>query len=148
MATTTAPGSHQRLRAIDEVFSTWRADSQIMRLRRGELDHAQAHPWWGEVEGLSQEAERRTGGLFTTQLPDPASGERHYDPTGLVKGWAAQGASAHLAQLRDVAWCLNAGGDIVAPAPGVRLTRSAPLGGSASRTREAGDRSPRCCRWT
>ena len=100
------------LRKVDELFSTWRVDSELMRLRRGELDGARAHPWHEEVALLCAEAERRTGGLFTPSYP----GAGGYDPTGLVKGWAVQKASAHLAKVPGISFCLNAGGDIVAGA--------------------------------
>lgn len=100
------------LRRADELFSTWREDSELMRLRRGELDGADAHPWHEEVALLCAEAQRRTGGLFTPSYP----GAGGYDPTGLVKGWAVEKAAAHLANVPGISFCLNAGGDLVAGA--------------------------------
>ena len=98
------------LRKVDEVFSTWRDDSELMRLRRGELDGALAHPWHEEVTLLCAEARRRTEGLFDATYP----GAGGYDPTGLVKGWAVEKAAAHLANVPGISFCLNAGGDLVA----------------------------------
>lgn len=98
------------LRRVDEVFSTWRQDSQLMRLRRGELDPSDAHPWLDEVEALCREAEERTGGLFSAW--SQATGD--YDPTGLVKGWAVEKSSQLLAEAPRISFCINAGGDMVA----------------------------------
>lgn len=100
------------LHKVDELFSTWRPDSELMRLRRGELDGADAHPWHEEVAQLCAQAQQRTGGLFTAAYP----GSGGYDPTGLVKGWAVEKAAAHLANVPGISWCVNAGGDIVAGA--------------------------------
>ncbi|WP_235530639.1 FAD:protein FMN transferase [Phycicoccus sp. Root563] len=100
------------LQKVDALFSTWRTDSELMRLRRGELDGALAHPWHEEVALLCAEAQRRTAGLFTASYP----GAGGYDPTGLVKGWAVAKAAAHLANVPGISFCLNAGGDLVAGA--------------------------------
>lgn len=100
------------LRKVDSLFSTWREDSELMRLRRGELDGASAHPWHEEVALLCAEARWRTRGLFDASYP----GAGGYDPTGLVKGWAVEKAAAHLANVPGISFCLNAGGDLVAGA--------------------------------
>ncbi len=101
-----------QLRRVDAVFSTWRPDSDLMRVRRGELSPHDAHPWLEEVAGLCAEAERRTGGLFAASLP----GSEGYDPTGLVKGWAVEQAAEHLTHVQGISFCVNAGGDLVAGA--------------------------------
>jgi len=100
------------LHKVDGLFSTWRDDSELMRLRRGELDGAAAHPWHEEVAQLCLQAQERTGGLFTAAYP----GSGGYDPTGLVKGWAVEKAAAHLGNVPGISFCVNAGGDIVAGA--------------------------------
>ncbi len=99
------------LRKVDSVFSLYRPDSQLMLLRAGGLSPAELHPWVDEVEGLCREAHLMTGGLFTSWLPDDA-GECAFDPTGLVKGWAVSGAAAYLDEVHDVAYCINAAGDM------------------------------------
>lgn len=104
------------LRRVDTVFSAWRDDSDLMRLRRGELAEADAHPWVDEVRTLCREAEQRTRGLFSAMLPVPDGGAEVWDPTGLVKGWAVEGAARHLALVPHISFCVNAGGDIVAGA--------------------------------
>jgi thiamine biosynthesis lipoprotein len=110
------------LRRVDSVFSTWRDDSDLMRLRRGDLAPAQAHPWLAEVEQLCVEAEGRTGGLFSASFGQTATRARSgvssataaYDPTGLVKGWAVERAAMHLRHVAGISWCVNAGGDLLA----------------------------------
>lgn len=99
------------LRRVDTVFSTWREDSELMRLRRGELSAAQAHPWLAEVTRLCAVAERRTPGLFSASFDGT-----HHDPTGLVKGWAVEQAALHLRHVPGISWCVNAGGDLLAGA--------------------------------
>jgi len=113
------------LSEVDRVFSTYRADSVINRLDRGELELAQCPAVVGEVLGLGARAEAASGGAFSTRLPvDPRDpgGRRRLDPSGVVKGWAAERASRQLAALDDTDFCLSAGGDIVCRA----APRSAP----------------------
>lgn len=104
---------YAHLRRVDRIFSTWRDDSELLRLRRGELRIGDAHPWLADVVDLCIDAEERTDGLFSAWLPGP-DGHRRFDPTGLVKGWGVAAAAAHLQDLPEIAFCVNAGGDIVA----------------------------------
>ena len=101
------------LRRVDEVLSAWRGDSDLLRVRRGELAEREAHPWLADVRELCAEAEHRTGGLFSAALPGP-DGRPVFDPTGLVKGWGVEGAARHLELSARTTFCINAGGDIVA----------------------------------
>jgi thiamine biosynthesis lipoprotein len=104
------------LAAVDQVFSTYRSDSIISRLNRGEVDLADSPPEVAEVLDLGRQAAEASAGAFSIVLPtdptDPGGGRR-LDPSGVVKGWAADRASAHLAALDDTDFCLSAGGDIV-----------------------------------
>jgi thiamine biosynthesis lipoprotein len=100
------------LRHVDAVFSTWRAESQVSRLRRGELTLAGCGTDVREVADLCEQARVRTEGWFDADLPDP-DGVRRFDPTGLVKGWAVERASRLLADLGGTDFMINAGGDIV-----------------------------------
>jgi thiamine biosynthesis lipoprotein ApbE len=72
------------LREADRVFSTYRADSVISRLDRGELALADCPPEVGEVLALGERARRDSDGAF-----DVRRGGR-LDPSGVVKGWAAE----------------------------------------------------------
>ncbi|SEQ95730.1 FAD:protein FMN transferase [Microlunatus flavus] len=103
------------LAEVDRVFSTYRPDSVVSRLGRGELDLADAPVEVHEVLALARRAERESGGAFSVDLPvGPTSpGVRRFDPSGVVKGWAADRASRHLAALAGTDFCLSAGGDVV-----------------------------------
>jgi thiamine biosynthesis lipoprotein len=103
------------LHNVDRVFSTWQPDSPVSRLRRGETDLDAAPPEVAWVLELCRRARAASGGWF-----DPWRLPGGVDPTGLVKGWAAELA---LAELRDTAEAamINAGGDIAVfgePEPG------------------------------
>jgi len=95
------------LRDADRVFSTYRADSYICRLGRGEIGIADCPPEVGEVLALGDRAERESGGAFAVTR------DGVLDPSGVVKGWAAERAAAHLRDLPDTDFCLSAGGDLV-----------------------------------
>lgn len=79
------------LHSADRIFSTWRPESAISRLRRGELALEQAPPEVAEVLGLCEVARHLSHGWF-----DPWAMPGGVDPTGYVKGWAAQQALAEL----------------------------------------------------
>jgi thiamine biosynthesis lipoprotein len=88
---------------VDEVFSTYKEDSQISRLGRGELELKDCSPEVGQVLARCEELRQETGGYFDVL----ASGQ--LDPSGLVKGWAVERASALLGSARH---CINAAGDV------------------------------------
>ena len=115
------------LRQADRLFSTYQHGSEISRIRRGELDPSQADPLVREVIRLCQRARELTEGAFTDELPDD-EGVPRLDPTGLVKGWAADRAACRLAELPGASFCLNAGGDVVVGATAAAaVDRSAAL---------------------
>jgi len=97
------------LHDVDGIFSTYRPDSDINRIRRGELSLADADPRVAFASAACERAEHATGGLFSGYR------EGWFDPTGWVKGWAVEEASRrHLAPLLTsaVAVGINAGGDL------------------------------------
>jgi FAD:protein FMN transferase len=105
------------LREADATFSTYRHDSAISRLDRGELALADCRPEVDEVLTRCMALNRATRGAFSVR---PAG---RLDPSGLVKGWAVAGAAQRLAAAGAERFCINAGGDIVArgrPEPGRR----------------------------
>ena len=117
------------LRADDVTFSTWKQDSPVSRVRRGDLALADAGPRVAEVVRLCEEAAARTDGAFSAWLPGPSPAERaagtvadgdlavRFDPTGLVKGWAAEQAFDRLLDRLGALGAhdalLSAGGDVV-----------------------------------
>ncbi len=96
---------------MDEIFSTYQPQSQLMRLRRGAVRLDQCSARMREALTIGEHAEQITCGAFTTMLPT-GGGELVFDPTGLVKGWTVDLASEHFAGLSAVSWCINAGGDL------------------------------------
>jgi len=94
------------LRRVDATFSTYREESEIRRLGRGELALGDADPDVREVLDRCEELRRETAGFFDAN----ASGS--LDPSGLVKGWAVDRAGEVLEAGGARNYSLNAGGDI------------------------------------
>ncbi len=102
---------------VDARFSTYRDDSEVSRLARGELRESECSRDLREVLGLCAEVERRSGGCFDIRL-----GGR-LDPSGLVKGWSVERAAEMLVGAGARNFLIGAGGDVVArgrPSPGQR----------------------------
>jgi FAD:protein FMN transferase len=95
------------LHEADRVFSTYKHDSPISRLRRGEMALGEAPPEVAEVLDLCRHAREVTGGWF-----DPWAMPGGVDPTGLVKGWAAGRALEVLAAAGTDGALVNAAGDL------------------------------------
>lgn len=95
------------LHRADAVFSLYRADTPLARLRRGELTVEQCPPEVAEVVELCEHARTVSGGWF-----DPWALPGGFDPTGLVKGWAAREAARRLEAAGLGAGMVNAAGDI------------------------------------
>lgn len=95
------------LREIDAMFSLYRDDSQLARFLRGEIPEPANV---AEVRARCEHWSEATDGLF-----DPVRLDGTWDPSGLVKGWAAERAFALLPG--DLDWCLNAGGDVLVNGP-------------------------------
>jgi FAD:protein FMN transferase len=98
------------LQRADAVFSTWKPNSPMSRLRRGEITREQAPPEVTEVLEECVKARQISNGWF-----DPWAMPGGLDPTGYVKGWAAQralGALGALASTGIRGAIVNAAGDI------------------------------------
>ena len=95
------------LHHVDEVFSTWKLQSPVSLLRRGELAESQVPEEIADVLERCRVAKELTRGWF-----DPWSLPGGVDPSGYVKGWAAQGALAVLEQLGAQGAIVNAAGDV------------------------------------
>lgn len=91
---------------VDEVFSTYRPDSQVSRLAAGELVLADCSPEVAEVLDLCARATRLTGGYFS------ATPGGTLDPSGMVKGWSVERASEMLVEAGSAAHAVNGGGDV------------------------------------
>jgi thiamine biosynthesis lipoprotein len=91
---------------VDARFSTYLPDSEVNRVHRGELTSADFSPDLTRVLATCADLWRETDGYFDAY----ATGR--LDPSGYVKGWAVEVASARLAAAGSTHHCLNAGGDI------------------------------------
>ncbi|SNS10552.1 thiamine biosynthesis lipoprotein [Geodermatophilus saharensis] len=100
------------LREADRVFSTHRADSVVSRLGRGELALGDCPPEVAEVLAVGAAVQRDSGGAFAVRRPGP-DGAEVLDPSGVVKGWAAERAAGVLRGLPGTDFLLDAGGDVV-----------------------------------
>ena len=108
------------LHHVDGTFSTYRVESQVSRLGRGEIG-------LGDVDRDVRDVLRRclqlttlTGGAFDGFDLTERNGST-LDPSGLVKGWSIERAASILDAAGAVNYCINAGGDVLlrgAPEPG------------------------------
>jgi len=99
------------LREADLMFSTYRPESAISRLGRGEIGPADCPPEMAELLQLGEIATAESHGAFAVRRPGPDGGTV-LDPSGVVKGWAVERAAAALRGLPGTDFCLSAGGDL------------------------------------
>jgi thiamine biosynthesis lipoprotein len=100
------------LREVDRMYSTYRPDSFVSRLGRGEIGLEDCPEEVLNVLTLGEEARVESGGAFDVRRPGPA-GAPVFDPSGVVKGWAVERAAGAFDGLPDTDVCLSAGGDMV-----------------------------------
>jgi thiamine biosynthesis lipoprotein len=72
---------------VDEIFSTYKEQSEVSRLRRGEITITDCCADLQEVWQLCLDAKSYSDGFF-----DPWCVEGGFDPSGYVKGWASDRA--------------------------------------------------------
>ncbi|GIE93325.1 FAD:protein FMN transferase [Paractinoplanes rishiriensis] len=94
------------LHAVDARFSTYRDDSEVCRLRRGELKPADCSPDLQHVLSACDALWHDTDGYFDAYARGPL------DPSGYVKGWSVEVASERLVAAGCANHFINAGGDI------------------------------------
>jgi thiamine biosynthesis lipoprotein len=102
------------LHDVDAEFSTYRPDSAVCRIGRGELLASAASERMRSIIDRCERLGAETGGFFDAY----ATGS--FDPSALVKGWAVQRAADSLRAAGIDRFCINAGGDVVTygrPAP-------------------------------
>jgi thiamine biosynthesis lipoprotein len=105
------------LREVDELFSTYRPDSEISRLNRGELSPDDCNPHVQQVLDACEQLRIETNGYFDARAASAA----RIDPSGLVKGWSIQRAADLLDAAGVEAFAINASGDVIVrgqPQPG------------------------------
>ncbi|HWD24241.1 MAG TPA: FAD:protein FMN transferase [Acidimicrobiales bacterium] len=95
------------LRRADAVFSTWRPHSPLSRLRRDEISLDACPTVVREVLDQCLTMREVTDGWF-----DPWAMPGGVDPTGMVKGWAAEQALREFQSVELGGAIVNAAGDI------------------------------------
>jgi thiamine biosynthesis lipoprotein len=93
---------------VDEKFSTYKPDSEISRINRGEIMPDEFSEDMRSVLALSELTRIETGGYFDIRQ------NGILDPSGLVKGWAIQQVAD---MVLDEGWrnfYVDAGGDVQA----------------------------------
>jgi thiamine biosynthesis lipoprotein len=96
------------LRWVDATFSTYKDDSEISCLNRGELALDDAHPDVVDVLDRCERLRVETDGYFDVRAASPEL----VDPSGLVKGWSVDRAAALLDEAGLRNYALNAAGDM------------------------------------
>ena len=96
------------LRWVDATFSTYKDDSEISRLNRGELELRDAHPEVVCVLNRCEQLRLETDGYFDVR----AASTDDVDPSGLVKGWAVDRAATLLDEAGLRNYAVNAAGDM------------------------------------
>lgn len=113
--TTLAAGAIGRafdhFRDIDSRFSTFKEDSEISRLARGEVVPLECSADVRGVLALCERARATSDGYFDIRY---RGADGALDPSGLVKGWSVEGASQILEAAGARNYCINAGGDVLA----------------------------------
>jgi thiamine biosynthesis lipoprotein len=97
----------QYVQKVDELFSTYKESSIISQLRRGEIEIEHCPPEVIEVWDLCAFVKELTEGAF-----DPWAVAGGFDPSGLVKGWAADNCAEILLAAGAEHIQVNAAGDL------------------------------------
>jgi thiamine biosynthesis lipoprotein len=95
------------LRWVDATFSTFKEDSEISRINRGDLRREDARPDVRQVLDRCDRLRDETDGYFDMRAPDGS-----IDPAGLVKGWAIDRAAAILDDAGLHNYAVSGGGDM------------------------------------
>ncbi len=100
-----------QLRDIDARFSTYRANSEVSRLIRGELSEEETSLDLRHVLAVCDHLAVATGGAFDARRH---RADGRLDPSGFVKGWAIEESAWLIDSAGGRNYWINAGGDIIA----------------------------------
>lgn len=90
---------------IDQLYSPYIKTSDVSKINQQQLSAKDYSQELSEILDLAEKTKRETGGYFDVWHNDK------FDPSGIVKGWAIQKASALMAEeMTD--FYIDAGGDI------------------------------------
>lgn len=90
---------------VDEKYSPYKPTSEVSQINNGLIES----DWSQEMQTIMQlceQTKQETNGYFNVWY------NGHFDPSGLVKGWAIQQAAQLLKQLHCENFYVEAGGDI------------------------------------
>ncbi|HXS14875.1 MAG TPA: FAD:protein FMN transferase, partial [Candidatus Saccharimonadales bacterium] len=92
--------------SVDKRFSTYKENSEISKINRGEISPAEYSADMKTIFQLAEETKKQTQGYFNII--------RHnkIDPSGIVKGWAIYQAAMLLSKEGVRNYYIEAGGDI------------------------------------
>lgn len=96
------------LHEADRIFSLYKPESPLSQLAAGKTSVAQCPPVVNEIWDECERWEKVTDGWFS-----PFTDEHTFDPSGLVKSWAAKKAAEFLVANGIDDFTLNAGGDVL-----------------------------------
>ena len=106
---TAVEAAFDHFRDVDARFSTYKPDSEVSQLNRGELSEEDCSDQLREVLGMCEIARQMSDGYFDIR------GHRRdgtLDPSGLVKGWSVDGAVLILDAAGTGNFSINAAGDV------------------------------------
>jgi len=92
---------------VDTKFSTYKSDSEIMKINRGEISVEGSSAHMQEIFCLAEETKRETDGYF-----DIINRKGIFDPSGIVKGWAIDKVAKIIKEDGFENYYVEAGGDI------------------------------------
>lgn len=92
---------------IDRRFSTYRSDSEIAAINRGDIPVLDWSREMLEVLAVAEQTRFETDGFFDVRKPDGS-----LDPSGIVKGWAIRNAALIVLEAGISDFFIEAGGDI------------------------------------
>ena len=115
------------LHEADNIFSLYKPDSPLSKLARGETSVSECPPVVNEIWDLCDKWTIETEGWFTA-----FTAQHTFDPSGVVKTWAANLAAEKLEQHGITDFAMNAGGDIrlsqeITPGFAMRIGISTPV---------------------
>lgn len=95
------------LHEADRTFSLYKPESPLSQLARGETSVSKCPPVVNEIWEACEAWEKITDGWFSAMTP-----QNTFDPSGVVKTWAAKSAAEYIYQAGITDFTMNAGGDV------------------------------------
>lgn len=95
------------LHEADRTFSLYKSDSPLSRLARGETSVRELPPVVEEIWNECDDWQKNTDGWFNAMTP-----QNTFDPSGVVKTWAAKRAAEYIERAGITDFTMNAGGDV------------------------------------